>query len=175
MTKLFITLALSLCLLGFKANAQIGELTLGIRTGSYSGFSFRSIYENDRALEAILGTRNKGTVITIRSLSYNPLNTDWGDNFKWYYGLGIHAGFTEDQYDFDFLEFELEKSSSRAFVSGLNAAVGLEYTFLQYPFSVGLEITPYAEMRQLRKFRAGNPGMSFTVRYYFRSKYYKNL
>ena len=76
-----------------------------------------------------------GVIITGLYEWQNPLPNAQG--FDYYVGLGGHIGIFND-YDWD----DDDDDDDSATVVGMDLIVGLEYTFAQAPFTIGLDYKP---------------------------------
>ena len=139
-------------ILFFQSEAQDYLRTVGIRNGNYSGITGRLMFNDQIALEGILGWRNHGLVISTLIEKYKPLPFYWADGFQYYYGFGAHFGTGGldylDQDRSNGVENNLYRRT--VFVAGIDGIIGCEYNFAKIPFIIGLECKPYIETQNVR-------------------------
>ncbi len=119
--------------------AQNYKTGLGLRLGSFNGVTVKHFLNSENAIEGLLSTRWDGFVITGLYEYQNSLGIDEAPTFDWFIGGGAHIGFWDvdkypDKYDPDF--------NDGTPIIGLDFIIGLEYTFLEAPFSLSLDWKP---------------------------------
>ena len=115
-------------------SAQNYKTGIGARVGFFNGLTVKHFLSPNNAVEGILNFRWDGVIITGLYEWQNPLPNAPG--FDYYLGLGGHIGFFDDYewYDDDY--------DDRSTVAGIDLIIGLEYTFPQAPFTIGLDYKP---------------------------------
>lgn len=153
-------LILSILMISFfmTVQGQNYKTGLGIRAGLTSGLTAKYFFEQNTAVEGILGIRYRGihTTVLIEKQTH-AFNTS---RVYWIYGLGGHIGFynngTNDlPYDADY---------GRGPELGVDGIVGLEYDVVDIPFTLGVDIKPFFDL-VAPAFVYWDLG--FTVRYVF--------
>jgi hypothetical protein len=121
-------------LLSFSATkAQPYKTGLGVRLGTFSGLTVKHFVSSKNALEGILSFRWGGTAIT--GLYEWQKQIKGAPGLDWEIGLGGHIGFWDSN------KYYWARDNSSAIV-GLDFILGLEYTFKDAPFSIGLDWKP---------------------------------
>ena len=140
----FIALILtSFLLISKRSAAQDYKMAAGLKFGGYeNGFSFKYFKDSTVALEAILGLRNNGIVLTgLYELHQHAFNVP---KLKFYYGFGAHIGssgsgvyktYGGDQY----------YNNSRILL-GAEGVLGLEYTIPEAPIAISFDLNPRIEL-----------------------------
>lgn len=114
------------------ANAQDYKTALGLRAGVPYGITVKHFVNPNNAFEGILASRWDGVAATVL---YE--NVHWTGQFpalNWYWGFGGHLGFWDSHPTYT--------GPSSTAVIGLDAVLGLEYTFDEVPFNLALDILP---------------------------------
>ena len=122
-------------LLSIPVSAQRYHTGLGVRLGSFSGITAKHFISNQNALEGLLSFRWDGLVITGLYEWQNPVKNVEG--LDWVIGGGAHIGFwNSDAY------YWTKTGGGSYTIVGLDFILGLEYTFTQAPFTLGLDWKP---------------------------------
>lgn len=146
---LFITMFFSLI-----TNAQYST-SIGLRFGTFSGITVKHFIGSGNAVEGLATWYyNDGFVIGGLYEFQKPFPDV--DNLYWYIGGGIHAGFGR---------YNHEKYEDEYFVFGGDAIIGLEYTFREVPFNIGIDWKPAVNFIGEDHFWIDDAAVSF--RYYF--------
>jgi hypothetical protein len=106
---------------------------LGLRAGPGFGLSGKYFLNQDIALEGHFRSRRMGYELTALAMQHRDLG--WQRNFNWYYGGGLHTGFSE------YRELETGRERTRTTL-GLDGVLGLEYTFIALPVNLALDWKP---------------------------------
>ncbi|MDP4185779.1 MAG: hypothetical protein Q8862_11540 [Bacteroidota bacterium] len=141
--------------------AQDYKLAIGGRFGPASGITVKGFLDRSHALEGIFDFRWGGTMITGLYEFQKPI----GDlpAMSWYYGLGGHVGFwNEDDPHYPGWKFDHSGNYS-AF--GVDGVLGLEYKIREIPFTLSLDWKPMINVGDYNAFWADMFG--FSVRYRF--------
>ena len=108
------------------------KTALGLRAGLPYGVTVRHFINKENALEGILASRWTGLVIT--GLYENE---SWLGNYpglNWYCGVGAHAGFWDAGMN--------PNVNTTGAVIGVDAILGIEYTFDEFPINLSLDLLP---------------------------------
>lgn len=116
------------------ANAQNYKTGIGGRFGFFSGLSLKHFIQRDNALEGLLSFRWNGFIITGLYEYQKPLKGV--NNLDWYVGIGGHVGF------WDGGDYYYHYYNDAHSVFGIDLIGGLEYSFKEVPFNIGLDWKP---------------------------------
>ena len=117
-------------------SAQNYRTAIGGRVGFFNGISVKHFLDRNNAVEGIMSFRWDGVIITGLYEWQNPLPNARG--FEYYLGVGGHIGVFDD-YKWPKKEYRDGDSST---IVGFDLVLGLEYTFSQAPFTIGLDYKP---------------------------------
>ena len=120
------------------------QIAAGVKFGGYeNGLSGKYFFKENTAIEAILGFRNHGVVLTglyeIHQVAFNV------PALKFYYGFGAHIGgigsgtyrrFNGDTYVY----------TNNQILLGADGVIGLEYKIPNAPIAVSLDLNPRIEL-----------------------------
>lgn len=81
-------------------------------------------------------------------------------NFEWYWGLGGDIGYWNQDYD-----YSRDDKDNAGVWTGIDANIGLEYTFQSFPINVALDVGPTIRMYP---FVEVGPMIGGSIRYAFR-------
>jgi len=144
---------------------QFYEKNFGVRMGSTSGFSFKTIKDETSALEGIIGFRNGGLQFYGLLEAYRPAFTSKTEGLRVYFGPGIHLGFVTYRYD-DCCGNSYEKGPLRFYpVIGLDGIIGLEYKFPMSPVVIGFDYKPFVELEGFYRFKVNFWDFGIHVKY----------
>jgi len=140
-------------------NAQQSYSTgIGLRGGLASGVTVKHFISDKAALEGILSTRWRGTIITglyeIQQIAFDT------PGLYWYYGGGAHIGFWGNYRSHPWFD-----DNASYTVIGIDGILGLEYAFAEIPFNVSLDWKPAVNLTGYSGLWAD--GGAFSVRYIF--------
>jgi hypothetical protein len=134
MKKIFIFLILVGLAAGVKAQRDY-SFAIGVRAAPSPGLTVKTFISGASALEFIGTTRWGGLNLTaLYELHTMAFQTE-GLNF--YYGIGAHLGFWGNDNEPPWRD---ENDSGTVF--GLDGILGLEYTFDEIPFNIGVDWKP---------------------------------
>ena len=125
--------------------AQDNQTSLGLRIGPYYGITLKHFLKEDRALEGILATRKGGFSVT--GLYEVHTNAFSAKRLKAFGGIGGHINIFDDYRD-DYWRWDDDDDDGVKFgdesyvTAGLDMIIGLEYTFKDLPFSIGVDWKP---------------------------------
>ncbi len=114
-------------------SAQNYKTGIGARVGFFNGLTVKHFLNQNNAVEGILNFRWDGVIITGLYEWQNPLPNAQG--FDYYLGIGGHIGIFDD-YEWG------DDDDDASTIVGLDLIIGLEYTFPQAPFTIGLDYKP---------------------------------
>jgi len=150
-----ITLFSLLFLMAVGASAQQYDLAIGLRTGSYTNFTFKKSLDDFTMTEGIISLRPSGFMATGLLEYQRPMaetNALW-----WYYGFGGHLGVWEG------LRTNSSDLRGTAYGIGVDAILGVEYNFPNIPFNVSVDCKPGLNL--LSNYSRYSSGLHFSVRY----------
>ena len=114
----------------------------GVRLGNAPGVTLKKMLNQTSALEAQLEafriTDYEGFIVT--ALYEYHTNAFQVPRLNWYFGGGVHAGAYDRRTNEEVIN--TTESDSNGVLYGLDATVGLEYKFPEWPFTVGADIKP---------------------------------
>ncbi|MEI6091578.1 MAG: hypothetical protein WCR42_14075 [bacterium] len=122
--KKAILVAVLITIISIGANAQDFKSAIGIRGGWYNALTYQHFMTRTTAFEGLVAAHGGGFSITGLYEIYHPAFDIKG--MKWFYGIGAHAG----NYYYDELSI------------GVDAIIGLEYTFKELPINVSADYKP---------------------------------
>lgn len=128
---------------GKAANAQSYQTAAGVRFSYESGPSIKYFTSPTVAIEAVLGFRTKGAVVTglfeIHQTAFNVAE------LKFYYGAGAHLGYVgSGVYRINNSDNRLYSNSSP--LLGVDGVIGLEYLLPNTPIAVNVDLDPRIEI-----------------------------
>lgn len=147
--------------------------SFGLRLGSAeSGLTVKHFINSNSALEGILSTgwRYRGARVTGLYEVQRPIGTD---GLYWMWGVGAHAGVytkrpwnskdcNDDRYE---VNGELYNCDGSKVTAGVDALIGLEYHFMDAPFTVGVDLKPSVDLLGWGNRKWGDA--AFSIRYVF--------
>jgi len=143
--------------LGAIAKAQDYNTGIGIRAGFNQGLTVKQFISQRSALEFLVATRWKGFEITaLYEAHAQAFNTD---RLKWFFGFGGHIGFWNGD-NVKWGDPELQYT-----VLGIDGILGLEYSFREVPFNIGIDWKPSYNLWGYSGFWAD--GGALSLRYIF--------
>jgi hypothetical protein len=121
------------------------ETALGVRIGGTSGVSFKHMYNNSSAVEAIVGTFGNGFSIT--GLIERHRNAFDAVGLNWYYGAGVHLAFYNGNSYYRVGGREVPDRDNHDVGFGVNGIIGLEYSLPDdIPVAFSLDFKPFVEV-----------------------------
>ena len=115
-------------------NAQDYRTSLGLRAGYPYGLTIKHFLSKTNAVEGILAGSYGGFIIT--GLYENEHWTGQYPGLNWFWGAGGHVGFWDAGRNPN-----LDDTHTGS-VIGLDAILGLEYTFDEIPLNLSLDLLP---------------------------------
>ncbi len=118
-----------------KAQPQLYYTAIGLNMSYNYGLTLKH-YMSTRNMDELIGNFNYGPGLTILYERNNrhPFNID---NFDWFYGVGAHVKFVNGRKANVFYADRLNHTTL-----GFDAILGLEYTFKESPFNLGINVKP---------------------------------
>lgn len=107
------------------------NVALGLRGGSFSGISLRSLNSSGSGVEYLLTASNNGFKLAALFENHNNISNATG--LTWFWGFGLHAGLSGTDF------------TTATVSAGLDAILGIEYSFLpqlNIPISLSLDYKP---------------------------------
>ena len=161
-------LLLSILLFFFSIGAFCQNYTrdAGIRFGNGFSISLRQFTKEDVAAELFLSYYDRALRFGGLKQHFTPAFTQYSDNFRLYYGYGVHGGvsYTNKHKAFNRI-YRYDWTLSPLF--GMDGIAGLEYYFPDVPILVSGEVRPYFEFSTKRMFLVRPFNMSLSVKYRF--------
>jgi len=137
MKKFIIGLFFLLFIAATNVQAQDYSTGIGLRGGPFNGVTIKHFLTTSTAVEGVLSTQWGGWMVSGTWEKQAPAFSVEG--LKWYYGLGGQIGFWNTS-NTNFPGYDSNHGSYT--VLGVHAALGLEYTFKEIPFSIGADWKP---------------------------------
>jgi hypothetical protein len=130
---------------GLKAQIQPQsyQFAAGLKFGGYeNGISGKYNAGNDVSLEAIIGFRSSGVVITgLYEINQTAFNVP---ELKFYYGAGAHIGSIGNSYQR--FGSNGQVYANNQLLLGVDGVIGLEYLIPKSPIAVSLDLNPRVEL-----------------------------
>ncbi|MBN1769558.1 MAG: hypothetical protein JXR50_10085 [Prolixibacteraceae bacterium] len=156
MKKIVLTILLAAGFFFF-GNAQDYNTGIGLRGGFANGLTIKHFVSNKAAFEGIIASRWRGLELTgLYEIHNQAFQTE---RLKWYIGFGGHIGFWNGSYA------KWGNEGTDYTVIGLDGILGLEYSFLQVPFNIGIDWKPTFNFYGYKGFWAD--GGAISLRYIF--------
>jgi hypothetical protein len=133
------------------------KTSLGLRAGLPYGLTVKHFLSKNNALEGILASSWGGFVVT--GLYENEHWAGQYPGLNWFWGLGAHAGFWDAGRNPNVAETYVGS------IVGVDAIVGIEYTFDEIPLNLSLDLLPTFNLIGYTGWGGINGGLS--IRYVF--------
>jgi len=134
MKKTFLLLAF-IAIISLSVSGQDYKTSVGLRAGLPYGLTAKHFLSKTNALEGILASSWGGFVIT--GLYENEHWTGQYPGLNWFWGAGAHIGFWDGDRNPNF-----DDTYGGNAVLGLDAILGLEYTFDEIPLNLSIDLLP---------------------------------
>ena len=131
---LFICISVVLIFVSTNGFSQQYKTGLGVRLGNFTGFTIKHFTNNLNPIEGLLSFRWNGFIVTGLYEYQKPINSI--QNLDWFVGIGGHVGFWNND------NYYYHDNNNSYTVFGVDFIGGLEYTFKEVPFTVGLDWKP---------------------------------
>jgi len=157
--KMKITLlAILLSVFTINGYTQNYSTAAGLRLGYFTGVTIKHFVTGNNAIEGMASVRWGGFAVTGLYEWQKPIRG--AANLDYFLGLGGHIGVWGDHY------YWYEENRDGAFaIIGLDFIAGLEYTFPQVPFNVGLDWKPAFNL--VGDSHWWGDGLALSIRYIF--------
>ncbi len=132
--KRFIFILLVSALITVTSSAQDYRTGIGLRAGLPYGLTVKHFLNQTNAVEGILASRWGGFVVT--GLYEKEYWTGEYPGLNWFWGAGAHIGFWDAGYNPNI------NATYTGSVIGIDAILGLEYTFDDIPLNLSLDLLP---------------------------------
>lgn len=142
------------------ANAQNYTTALGARLGAFNGVTIKHFVSESNALEGIASFRWGGFAITGLYEWQNPIRN--AEGLDYFLGLGGHIGVWDND---NYYRFDPDRDAGNFTIVGIDFIAGLEYTFAEAPFVIGLDWKPAFNL--VGDSRWWGDGAALSVRYTF--------
>lgn len=164
MKKLFTAIIFVFIVLGVKGQNYTRDA--GGRFGNGFTATYRQFTKEAEAMELFINTNERGMRVGGAKHLFIPVLQQYSENFVFYYGYGVHAGFTyTNQHRVFNRVYKYDWTFSPIF--GLDGIAGLEYYFPDFPIMVSTEMRPFFEFSTTRIFRVRPVNMSLSLKYRF--------
>lgn len=138
----------------FSAKAQYKNAA-GVRIGDYTGVNFKTFIQQDRALDFILGFKDRDWYSAVRFTGlyevHNPINFEYG-SLRWYYGGGASVG-----------GIDYKHTDDNDFLLSADGVLGLDYKFADAPINLSFDWKPALQFTPDADFKAGQFGLSVRI------------
>lgn len=130
---------ISILFLSFYSYSQPYQFAIGVKgdmsttNSDLAQFSFKKFYSQSDAFEINVGTGRRFLWMEGMMLKHFVLR----NNLFWYGGAGADFGYWNTNYDRKY-----NTSERSGFWSGINGAIGIEYTFEYFPLNFALDTGP---------------------------------
>jgi len=147
--------------------SQFHTKELGFRGGYSSGITFRANIDETLSYEAQLSYRHEGAIFTMLRLNHLDMGMDKNGNWKFIYGMGVHAGFYfTDSYRIFFKEIYYSQNLFSPVV-GVDGYIGIDYLLEYLPISFGISFQPHMEISLRQIFAINLWDFGIHVKYRF--------
>lgn len=160
--KLFLFAAL-FSLITFAGNAQEYKTGLGLRLGPFNGITVKHFLSQKNALEGIASFRWNGFIIT--GLYEWQKGIKGANGLDYFLGLGAHVGSINGNDYYKYYRYNYDNYRNHLTVIGADFIIGLEYTFKEAPFNIGLDWKPAIDFGN---YGWWGDGLALSVRYTFK-------
>jgi hypothetical protein len=128
---------------------------LGVRVGDYTGISFKTFIEEQRAVDLILGFKSNSRYSGIRFTGlyqiHHPTDFQYGA-LSWFYGGGASVG-----------GLDYKNIDRNEFLLSADGVIGLDYKFVDAPLNLSLDWKPALQFSPDVAFKAGQFGFSVRI------------
>jgi len=156
MKRIFLSVVI-IALITVASSGQDYKTSLGLRAGLPYGLTVKHFLSKKNALEGILASSYGGFVVT-GLYEYER----WLGNYpglNWFIGVGAHAGFWDAGRNPNVPE------TYEGSIIGIDAILGLEYTFDELPINLSLDLLPTFSLIGVTQWGGINGALS--IRYVF--------
>lgn len=150
----------------FGLNAKERNHALGLRGGISSGFEYRNYLGEQNSIKFLLSSRDRGLQLHGLYEIHTKGLFDFSNRLIFVYGGGIHVGYESWYRSFYIGHTRYSEPVSRP-LAGIDLLAGLEYPFIIFPLSVGLEVKPYVDFWGKNYVRVQPFDFAFTFKFHF--------
>lgn len=157
-------------LISLNCLSQSYEQEFGVRFGESTGFVYKKHFNDYDAFRAMITFRKRGIQATALAEFHNPAFERSTPNFTWFWGLGAHLGYRKHQQCSVTIDGTSQLSVCERKIRpdiGVDALIGLDYTFYQVPLVLGLEYKPYINILDDNLINFHMLDFAFTITYAF--------
>ncbi len=136
-----------------KTDAQDYKNGIGIRLGGLtSGLNFKHKFSSGNAFEGIATFGHRSVLLTGLYEVHRPIASTNG--LHWYYGGGGHLGVFGHRggywiYKEQGNRIYVVDEGETILVPGVDFILGIEYKFTNAPFSIGVDLKPFIDIRSV--------------------------
>ncbi len=142
------------------SQAQNYSTGAGLRLGSFSGISVKHFISGTNALEGIASLRWGGFAVTGLYEWQKPIKG--ARNLDYFLGLGAHIGFWDNN---KYYWADNNRNNGSFAIIGVDFIAGLEYTFPEVPFNIGVDWKPAFNL--IGDTHWWGDGVALSIRYTF--------
>ncbi|MFO7658586.1 MAG: hypothetical protein R6W78_16120 [Bacteroidales bacterium] len=147
-------------LFAFSLKSQNYLTGVGLRLGTFNGFTVKHFVGSTSALEGLLSFRWSGFVITGLYEFQQPVKNT--KQLDWFVGGGAHIGFWNHS---SYYRRPQDYEGTYTAI-GFDFIIGLEYTFIDPPISLAIDWKPSFNLND--GYYWWGDGIALTARYYFK-------
>jgi hypothetical protein len=142
--------------------------TVGLRGGVTSGITLRHHLDEGQSFEGIFSFPDNGIKFTGLKETSRPCFTDYFNNIHFIKGYGGHIGvINTDRYTMFGTSYHYNERLIGP-VIGIDGYFGMEYQFISFPLSIGLDYKPFLEFSTIQFFDINPWDLAFTIKYSFK-------
>jgi hypothetical protein len=165
MKQLFITIILFISMTSLMA--QKFERSAGIRFGNTNGIFFDIQNKDLSSYRFMVSWRESGRQLTAMKFFHRYKVDKLPRYLSFYYGYGVHAGYTEWNQNKRDKEHGYYWEKVSAPVAGLDAIIGLSYDFERIPVSITGDVKPFFDFWGRKVFKAVPFDFAVSAIYHF--------
>jgi hypothetical protein len=139
---------------------------LGLRGGISSGFEYRYYLGEQNSIKFLVSSRDRGFQLHGLYEIHAKGLFDFSNRLTFIYGGGIHAGYESWHRAYYIGHTRYTEPVSRP-LAGLDFLAALEYPFIIFPFSIGLEVKPYVDFWGKNFVKVQPFDFAFTFKFHF--------
>jgi hypothetical protein len=164
MKKIFLTIIPVMLVLYL--NAQEFRQAIGLRGGLTPGIEYRFYTDDTNSYKFLFSSRDNGLQLHLMKEFHRFDMFSFSDRLVFVYGIGIHGGYI--RYNTERFYYNVHYyDKATAFIAGLDGLAAAEYSFREFPISLGLEVKPFFDLFGEQIFRLQPFDFAFTIKYLF--------